>query len=246
MKQEFATALMMCFFPSAGIAAGQVTRECSVDVAFSSRTFLVHAPEKLPSRRAPLVIALHGGATNAKAMENYTGLSEAAERYGFIVTYPNGSGRLERMRTWNGGNCCAYAAERNVDDVAFIKKLIDHMVDRFNVDPSKVYATGISNGAIMAYRLAAEIPERLGAIAAIAGTLGINPEMVKPQCRFSIFTGQKTGTCLTKGDGAQGACWVSRSCQCTTRSECGCGLTRLLLPRGKRNSPSCIPTEPEW
>ena len=156
------------------------TKEYSLDVGQLSRTFLVHIPERLtPGRLAPLVIALHGGGGNGKWMEKFSGLSETSEKDGFIVVYPNGSGRLKRAFTWNSGSCCGYAQEYKIDDVTFIRKLIDHMIRQFKADPSRVYITGMSNGAMMAYRLAAEIPGKIAAIAAVAGALNVKPDSVR-------------------------------------------------------------------
>lgn len=81
------------------------TEQYHLYIGPSSRTFLVHIPKKLThSQRAPLVIALHGGGTNGKWMEDFSGLSGAAEQYGFVVVYPNGSGRFRQVLTWNAGN----------------------------------------------------------------------------------------------------------------------------------------------
>jgi polyhydroxybutyrate depolymerase len=154
------------------------TKQYTLEINHSSRTFLVHCPKNLAAANPSLVIALHGGGTNGKAMEDFCGLSEASERYGFVVLYPNGSGRLKRLLTWNAGSCCAYAKDYSIDDVAFIRQLIDYMIRQYYVDPSRVYVTGISNGAMMAYRLAAEIPDKIAAIAPVAGTLTVAPAAV--------------------------------------------------------------------
>jgi polyhydroxybutyrate depolymerase len=76
------------------------------------------------------------------------------------------------MLTWNGGNCCGYALWNNVDDVGFTRALLDDLAKVANVDAKRVYATGISNGGIMCYRLAAELSDRIAAIAPVSGTMG--------------------------------------------------------------------------
>ena len=165
------------------------TRQYTLAIGPSSRTFLVHCPKTLAAANPPLVIALHGGGINGKTMERFSGLSEASEQYGFVAVYPNGSGWLKRFLTWNAGSCCSYAEKHDIDDVAFIRRLIEYMINRYHVDPSRVYVTGISNGGMMAYRLAAEIPDRIAAIAPVAGTLTIDPGAIHTAMPILHFHG---------------------------------------------------------
>jgi len=86
--------------------------------------------------------------------------------------YPDGTGPFpNRMHTWNAGSCCGWARDHDVDDVGFVRQLLDHLGRRIAVDPTRVYATGLSNGAMMAYRLAVEAPDRIAAIAPVAGAM---------------------------------------------------------------------------
>jgi len=90
------------------------------------------------------------------------------------VVYPDGSGRLgRRLLTWNAGGCCGYAASQNVNDVAFTLAVVRDVARNVSIDPARVYATGHSNGAMMAYRLATEASERVAAIAPVAGAMQI-------------------------------------------------------------------------
>ncbi|MEW6440670.1 MAG: alpha/beta fold hydrolase [bacterium] len=155
-----------------------------------SRTFRLVIPAKgTQEKRMPLVIALHGGGTNGRSMERFSGLDDAADKHGFIVIYPDGSGRKKRILTWNSGSCCGFAKNKNVDDVGFIRALIELLVARYGADPARVYVTGISNGAMMAYRLAAEIPDRIAAVAAVAGTLEIDPALIRAPVPVLHFHG---------------------------------------------------------
>lgn len=142
------------------------------------RSYLLHVPAKAPPEGAPLVLALHGGASNGAVMERFTGLSDVADAMGFVVAYPEGSGRFERLLAWNAGRCCGAAAANKVDDSGFLAELIDHLVVANGVDPARVYVTGMSNGAMMAYRLAAEHPERIAAVAAVAGGLEVPADTI--------------------------------------------------------------------
>jgi polyhydroxybutyrate depolymerase len=166
--------------PELGLVAGGHERELLVDGR--EHNYLVYVPETLDlSQPAPVVLAYHGGGSNAERMRAYSGLDTSAWKYGFAVVYPEGTGRLLPLRTWNGGNCCGYAMEQDVDDVAFTRALLDDLATVLHVDGRRVYATGMSNGAIMAYRLAAELSGRIAAIAPVAGTLGVpEPEPARP------------------------------------------------------------------
>jgi polyhydroxybutyrate depolymerase len=79
----------------------------------------------------------------------------------------------ERFLTWNAGTCCGAAAASQVDDVAFVRALLDDLARRIDYDASRVYATGLSNGAMMSYRLAAELSDRIAAIAPVAGSMAL-------------------------------------------------------------------------
>ncbi len=136
-----------------------------------TRHVIVHIPPAYDgSLELPLLIVLHGGAGNGQQIQR---LTEDADEYGFVVAYPDGSGRLgDRLLTWNAGHCCGYALTSQVDDVAFIDLLIDRLLDRYSIDPDRVYFTGISNGGMMAYRAGAELPRKVAGIAPIAGSIG--------------------------------------------------------------------------
>lgn len=144
----------------------------TVDHDDRTRSCLVHVPPKYnPKRPTPIVLVFHGGGSNAEQMMRYCGLNEKADKEGFIAVYPNGTGRLEHMLTWNGGNCCAYAQWNNVDDVGFTRTLLDDLTKVVNIDRKRVFATRMSNGSIMCYRLASELSDRIAAIAPVSGTM---------------------------------------------------------------------------
>jgi len=138
------------------------------------RSYVVRAPGELASDNGlvPLVLVLHGGGGNAGNAERMTGFTDKAGREGFIVAYPEGTGRRNnRFLTWNAGHCCGYAMDKRVDDVGFISALIDKLIESYPVDPKRVYATGMSNGGMMTHRLGIELSSRFAAIAPVAGTL---------------------------------------------------------------------------
>jgi len=150
----------------------------SLTHAGRTRTYKVYIPTICivqKQKSVPLVIVLHGGGGNAKNAARVTGFSQKANTQGFIVVYPNGTSWIGRniSLTWNSGNCCGYALENNIDDVGFIKTLIEKLEHELPIDPKRIYATGISNGAMMSYRLACELSDRIAAIGPVAGALNI-------------------------------------------------------------------------
>lgn len=134
-----------------------------------TRTFLIHQPEKgRNDRPCPLVVILHGGGGEGRRMIRFTRFNDLADREGFIAVYPDG---VERQ--WNDGRSIeqSKAHRENVDDVGFLAGLIDYMVRRYGADAKRVYLAGISNGALMSYRMACEKPHLIAAIGAIVGNL---------------------------------------------------------------------------
>lgn len=139
----------------------------------TERSYTLHLP---PAFREggllPLVLAFHGGGGNAKGYRKYAGLDAVADREGFVVAYPDGSGGLlGRLLTWNAGLCCGPAMRDEVDDVAFARRLVDEIGQLVPIDRRRVYATGHSNGAMMSYRVATEAPDLVAAIAPVAGAM---------------------------------------------------------------------------
>jgi polyhydroxybutyrate depolymerase len=144
-----------------------------------TRTYRLHVPVTYDqSRPMPLVIALHGGGGTGARMEKLTlgGFNTLADRDGFLVVYPDG---IEKH--WNDGRATVkYRTIREkIDDVGFISALIDHLVTERRVDKHRVYVTGISNGAMMSFRLACELTGKIAAIAAVSGNL---PYDLAPHC----------------------------------------------------------------
>jgi polyhydroxybutyrate depolymerase len=138
----------------------------SITVDGVLRTYIMFRPASLdPSQPAPLVLALHGWTSAAALLEARSHFDDLATTAGFEVVYPQGVNNA-----WNAGWCCGGA---QTDDVAFIEALIDKLVAGGGVDRKRVFVTGMSNGAMMAQRLACEATGRFAAVASVAGALVI-------------------------------------------------------------------------
>jgi polyhydroxybutyrate depolymerase len=132
-----------------------------------TRTYrAVHRPG---APRPALVLVLHGGFGNGQNAQAAYGWDAVAQNGQAVIAYPDGVGR-----SWNGGRCCGPAQRRNVDDVGFLTAVIRDLERRDGIDPQRIYVTGMSNGAIMAYRLACEGPIPLAAIGPVAGDLEVS------------------------------------------------------------------------
>ncbi len=142
------------------------------------RTYMIYNPAISDTKKLPLMIVLHGGLGNADSISETTQMNTVADTGQFIVAYPNGTGgriiAMKNRRTWNAGNCCGQAVKRNVNDVLFLERMIDRIGSKFAVDKNRIYVAGISNGAMMAYRLACEIPDKIAAVIAVSGTLAVD------------------------------------------------------------------------
>ena len=135
------------------------------------RSYSIHIPPSYsPTKQAPVVLVFHSALMNAPLMARFCGLSEKADRSGFVVVYANGTGSTPVFRYWDAGGVHG----RRADDVGYVAKLLDDLGTVVNVDPKRIFATGMSNGAMMCYRLAAEMSERIAAIAPVAGTMAID------------------------------------------------------------------------
>jgi polyhydroxybutyrate depolymerase len=136
------------------------------------RDYLVHVPARAIGKPAPVLLALHGGGGDMDYQAQNYGLVEKSDQAGFIFVAPNGTSRFRSgiLATWNAGTCCGRAVEQKVDDVGFIRAVIARVATQAPVDLSRVFATGMSNGALMSYRLACEASDLIRAIAPVAGT----------------------------------------------------------------------------
>jgi polyhydroxybutyrate depolymerase len=126
---------------------------------------------------APLLFVLHGFGGNAQAMSSFTNIEDSLDEYDLdaVVVYPSGTGAEQGLpQSWNAGTCCPFATFDLVDDVAFFDELIASLIAQYEIDTTRVWVVGHSNGGMMAYRLACELSTRVTAIGVAAGALVID------------------------------------------------------------------------
>ena len=143
----------------------EVRRVITVDGV--KRTYLAHIPASVDrTKETPVVLVLHGAGTNGPITVMFSGMNSKSDAEKFIAVYPDGTG-AGIFLTWNAGGI----GKSEVDDVKFLSAVIDDLALVAKIDPSRIFATGISNGAMMSYLLASELSDRIAAIAPIAGTM---------------------------------------------------------------------------
>ena len=139
-----------------------------------AREYLVHVPKSYRGAPTPMLMALHGGGGDAdfQADDTRYRLITQSEHDGFIAVFPNGYSSRESgiLATWNAGACCGAAQNKNVDDVGFLREVIRRVEHQARVAKDRVFVTGMSNGALMSWRMACESADLVRGIAPVEGT----------------------------------------------------------------------------
>lgn len=146
------------------IASGQAR---SIIVGGQERTFLLYVPAAYdPRTPVPLVLVFHGGRGTGEKMAEQTQFHRLGGSKGFIVVYPDGYNN-----GWADGRGTTKAERAGINDVVFVKALIDRLTKELSIDETRIYATGVSNGGIFSNRLGCELAERFAAIAPVVGPM---------------------------------------------------------------------------
>ncbi len=148
--------------PRAAAQSGPTATAHTLRVARVERSYLLYVPTGYQaSHPSALVLVFHGAGGYPGQMARATKFTLLAEHEGFVVAYPAGL-----RRRWNDGRSLVSS-----DDVGFVRALLDTLAHELSIDPKRIYATGISNGAMFTYRLACDLPGVLAAVAPVAGAM---------------------------------------------------------------------------
>ncbi|MFC1645757.1 hypothetical protein ACFL2Y_01085 [Candidatus Omnitrophota bacterium] len=162
-----------------------------------NRFYKFHVPPGYKKNKPiPVVLVFHGGGGYPGAVRYQTDFDKIADKRGFIAVFPAGHHRIwkDRLLHWNDGRTPQNDPTfKDIDDVGFVAALLDDLMKFFKVDKSRIYATGLSNGALMTYRLGSELSDRIAAIAPVGGQRAIGEYGQKPPRPISVmhFHGKK-------------------------------------------------------
>lgn len=151
-----------------GKTLGPGTTSHTITSGGLSRTYLVRIPPGYTGAPTPVVLLFHGWLETPEKIAWRTHFDAAADARGMIAVYPQGTDN-----SWNAGSCCGSAPGAGIDDVGFVRDLIDQLEIDYCVDPKRVFATGFSNGGMLSNRLGCELSEKIAAIGPVAGPLAM-------------------------------------------------------------------------
>ena len=132
------------------------------------RDYIVHVPPNI-NQDSPLVVVIHGYTSSAETIMTYSGMNDIANREGFIAVYPQGTVDSDGNTFFQVGY--DFHSDSTVDDVSFIRYLVNSLTQEFNLKRQKAFATGMSNGGDMAYLLACTSSDLFKAVASVTGVM---------------------------------------------------------------------------
>lgn len=185
------------------------------------RTYFLYVPESYdPATPTPLVISIHGFAEWPAHQMQVSHWNDLADAEGFIVVYPSG---LSFPKRWG------------IEDVAFIADLITHLEQRYNIDSTRIYANGLSNGGGMSYMLGCRLADRIAAIGGVAGAYLLPLQECQPVRSVPMIAFHGTADPVVPYEGGPSHWfempfpvipdWISQRAQLN-----GCDSTPLSLP----------------
>ncbi len=178
---------------------GQQSQNISIDVNGTDRQFILYVPNIYDaSTPAPLLFCFHGYGSSASTNYAYTKFRDIADTAGFVLIHPQGSTDAFGTPHFNVG-----WGTSNVDDVAFTEAMIEYAEGNYNINSSRIYSTGMSNGGFMSYHLACNLSDKIAAVASVTGSMSpstfnnCNPSHPTPALQIH---GTSDGTVPYEGD----------------------------------------------
>lgn len=165
MSKGMLTALFVIIF---SMVLAQETIESSITHDGGTRQHILYVPDSYDGNSAvPLVLNFHGYTSNARDQMNYGDFRELADEHGFIIVHPQGT-RYQGSTHFNVGG---WTVGSTTDDVDYSRALIDFIEAEYNIDPARIYSTGMSNGGYMSFLLACQLNEKIAAVASVTGSM---------------------------------------------------------------------------
>jgi len=170
-----------------------------------NRTYRLYVPKSYdPARPTPLVISMHGGGLWGAAQMEVSQWNVVADEQGLLVVYPSGAGG-GGPRAWHVG---AAGGDKSARDVRFIAELIDTLRSSYRIDPTRIYADGLSNGGGMAFLLSCTMSDRIAAVGLVASAQFLPWSGCKGQRPVPMIAFHGTEDRFTRYHG--GTSWVAR------------------------------------
>ena len=160
------STILLCF-----LLAGKLTAQNTISGTLMSggltREYILYVPASYNGNTAvPLVFNLHGYTSNNLEQLFYADFRPIADTANFLIVLPNGTLDAQGNRFWN-----TFLGNSNVDDVGYMRDLLNYLQTNYNIDANRVYSTGMSNGGFLSYSLACEMNDRITAIASVTGSM---------------------------------------------------------------------------
>lgn len=146
----------------------------------------VQVPASVGTDKRPLLILLHGLATTGKAVVRFLGIPEIAAQKRFVYAAPEGATDSRRAQYWNASKACCDFDGKNLDHVGMLRRALEKAKTHPNVDPTRIYVAGFSNGGFFAHRAACEI-DGITAVASIAGAGPAEGETCTPKAAVRVL-----------------------------------------------------------
>jgi polyhydroxybutyrate depolymerase len=153
----------------------------TISIGGLERRVLVDRPDGPREREHALLLVLHGAYSDPSGIRHRGGFDRLANRDDFLFAFPEGTGPNGSDLSWNAGFCCRSAMRRAVDDISFLDSVVDTIAAETPIDPHRIYVSGLSNGALLAYRWGALRADKVAGIAAIAGAIGGRKGFLQPE-----------------------------------------------------------------
>ncbi|MFC6197050.1 alpha/beta hydrolase family esterase [Ponticaulis profundi] len=238
------------------------------------RKVLIEAPLRRLEGDLPLAMIFHGGGGSADQMQAQSqALTRQLRAKGYLVVYLNGSARWGRrnLRTWNADHCCAFAEREHVDDAAYVNAVLESLMKRVPIDTDRIALIGHSNGAMLAYRLAAQLEHAPSHVVAISGAMFEDQPSLPAETSVLAIHARNDDVINFEGSGGKFERWRTapnlsfaeveerllalKSCseptvhrpaggvrQMQAACECGSGVETIVSARGGHEWPKAIPS----
>ena len=158
--------ILFCFLPSLLFSQDLILDTIQHDGI--DRDFILNVPTHYDGTKPmALIFNFHGFGSNSTQQMFYGDFRSIAEEEGVILVQPQGT-LFGNQAHWNVGG---WTNGSTVDDVGFVKTLLEYLVENYNIDETRVYATGMSNGGYMSYQLACQLNDKFAAIASVTGSM---------------------------------------------------------------------------